>query len=107
MPSYLEAEFNNLWILTYPDIPLEQEFKAIPKRRFRLDFAHPDTKIGIEIQGQLWHKGRHNSGTGLLSSYEKHNLHLANGWLVFQLADKMIAPDWLEIIATAIKQRLK
>lgn len=104
--SYLEEKFLQLWQDNYPDFALEREVQVIPKRRFRLDFAHMTSKIGIEIQGQIWVKGRHNTGSGLLSSYEKHNLHILNGWQVFQLADKMITPDWLDIIASSIESRL-
>jgi hypothetical protein len=104
--SHLETEFSRLWELHYPDLPLEREVKAIPGRQFRLDFAHLGSRVGVEIQGKIWHKGRHSSGAGLLKEYEKLNLHTYHGWRIFKLADAMIAPDWLDKIATTIRQQL-
>jgi hypothetical protein len=104
MPSsHLEDYFERSWQELYPEIALEREVKSIPGRRFRLDFAHTASKVGIEIEGQIWHKSRHTSGSGLLKSYEKHNLNLIHGWRVFQLAEDMICPDWLNLIADTIK----
>jgi hypothetical protein len=104
--SNLEDKFAQLWTTRHPNIILEREILAIPKRKFRLDFASSEALVGIEIQGQLWHKGRHNTGTGLLSSYEKHNLHILYGWSVFQLADKMITEEWIDKIANIIANKL-
>jgi hypothetical protein len=101
--SHLEELFEQFWLELYPDIPLEREVKSIPGRRFRLDFAHIPSKIGIEIEGQIWHKSRHTSGSGLLKSYEKHNLNVIHGWRVFQLAGDMIEPEWIHAIAKTIQ----
>lgn len=60
------------------------EFHHIPGRRFRLDYAWPDYRIGLEVQGGIWTRGRHSRGPGQKTDMEKNNLGILNGWRVFQ-----------------------
>ena len=105
MVSSLEYKFDVLWNKLHPNIDLETEVKLIPKRRFRFDYVHKKSMIAVEINGQIWRKGGHSSGKGLLRDYEKLNLAQAQGFVVFQLAGCMITPDWLNIIAHEIKKK--
>jgi len=104
--SALESKFLNLWESTHSDLLLQREVLAIPKRKFRLDFAHISTQVAIEINGGLWVKSKHSSGVGLLRDYEKNNLLVYHGWKVFQLAEPMINIEWLDKIAQTIKNKL-
>lgn len=105
--SHLETRFKRLFSKLYPSIALvHDEVKPVPKRRFRLDFAHPPTKVGIEISGGIWRRGAHSSGTGIIRDYEKMNLCQINGWVVFQLTARQINADWCEAIAKIIVERL-
>ena len=104
MISHLEQQFADLWVSLYPHIDLHSEYRFSPPRRYRWDFAHPETKVAIEINGQIWHKGGHSSGKGLLRDYEKMNLAASQGWRVFVLAGEMITEQWLGSIANAIQQ---
>ena len=102
MLSQLERHFESLWEEYYPEIDLVAEAKIIPGRRYRFDYAHLQSRIAIELNGQIWKKGGHNSGAGLLRDYEKINLAAANGWRVFQLAPEMVTAENLELIAKTI-----
>lgn len=104
--SELELEFDRLWDYLYPNIDLIAEFRAIPGRRFKFDYCHPQSKVLIEVNGQIWHKGGHSTGKALLRDYEKLNLAHALGYVVFQLAPEMITDKWLKIIAKTIDKRL-
>ena len=55
----------------------------IPKRKFRFDRVHKESKVAIEINGQTWRKGGHSSGKGLQRDYEKNNLAIVQGYQVF------------------------
>lgn len=104
--SNLEIKFKFLWDTHYPKLLYIEEAKNIvPNRRFKFDFAFFDAKVAVEISGQIWQKGGHSSGKGLLRDYEKLNLAQAYGWIVFQLADEMINVYWLKIIFDSIKSR--
>jgi hypothetical protein len=60
------------------------EFLHIPGRRFRLDYAWPDHRIGLEVQGGIWTRGKHSRGAGQKIDMEKNNLGILHGWRVFQ-----------------------
>ncbi len=68
----------------------QRQVPCVPGRRFRLDFADPIHKIGIEIQGGVWAPGKqgHNWGLGIEKDHEKLNLCIIHGWRVFQFSDK-------------------
>jgi hypothetical protein len=95
--------FANLWVTLYPAIDLHSEYRFSPPRRYRWDYAHPTSKVAIEIQGGVW-MGRsgHSGGTGLLKDYEKLNLAASLGWRVFLLTEATIDDRMLGIIAESI-----
>jgi len=57
----------------------KQQVLFHPTRQWRFDFAWPDHKVAIEIQG--FGKG-HNSYAGMSSDYEKHNAAMLLGWKI-------------------------
>lgn len=101
--SPLETKFINLWNNLYPDTLLSKEVKLIPKRQYRFDFAHPFSKVAIEINGGNWVRGRHTRAGALNKEYEKLNLVQIEGYQVFILDGNMITSKWLAKIYEAIK----
>ena len=67
-----------------------REHRFHPSRRWRFDFAYPDEKIAIEIEGGVWIGGRHTRGSGFTSDCEKYNEAARLGWRVFRLTGEMI-----------------
>lgn len=90
------------------------EFEAIQGRKLRWDFAWlnldgPNWQgmgLLLEIQGSIWKKGGHNTGTGMLRDMEKNNLAVLEGWRVLYVAPEHIASGeairWIEA-ALALK----
>lgn len=103
--SSLEWQFDLLWDSLFPDVDLEAEYRAIPGRRFKFDYAHLESRVLIEVNGQIHQKGGHSSGAGLLRDYEKLNLAHSLNYVVFQLAGEMITDDWLKLIEQTIRNR--
>ena len=68
----------------------EREYRFAPPRRYRADFAYPEKKILVEVQGGIYTSGAHSRGVGLERDYEKLNLAQLNGFRVFQFSRKMI-----------------
>lgn len=118
--SALEDQFLGLWQAHNPRIPLEREFSEIDawekdfqeryaktkrSKRYRLDFAHPDSRTGIEIQGGVYMRGRHVTGSGYERDCRKYNLAYTSGWTIFLLTSTM-AKDafWHELISEHIQQ---
>ena len=56
------------------------------KRMWRLDFAWPDKKLALEIEGGIWIQGAHTRGKHFLSDCEKYNTATLLGWRVLRCA---------------------
>jgi len=78
------------------------ELQYIPGRKFRLDIAWQDWKVGIEVQGGTYGRGKrcpycgerkamgHSSITGMIRDREKNNLGILAGWRVFQVDTRQL-----------------
>ena len=77
----------------------EREYLFHPTRQWRFDFAFPEEKIAVEIEG--W--GRHQSFSGFEDDCEKYNSAAKLGWRVFRYTPAMVMRgdainDMLEIL---------
>ena len=82
------------------------EWSFHPTRKWRFDFALPELKIAIEIDGGVFTGGRHSGGIGQLKDMEKMNASAELGWLVFHhIPDEQFNTNHLEQIKNAIKTR--
>lgn len=81
--SKLEEKFMLLINENGIDVPV-REYKFCPERRWRLDFAWIDCKLGVEIDGGVWSNGRHNRGSGFIKDMEKLNMAVKLGWKVLR-----------------------
>jgi len=59
-------------------------------RMFRLDFAHWQSMVAVEIQGGIWSPGGHNTGAGISRDCEKFCLAASMGWRVLPVTGKMV-----------------
>ena len=62
-----------------------EEYKFHPTRKWRIDYAFPDIKLAIEIEGGIWlskygKKSRHFYGKGALCDMEKYSKAAELGW---------------------------
>lgn len=69
---------------------LIKEYRFHPKRRWLFDYADPDIKVAIEIEGGTWTSGRHSRGVGYAKDCEKYNNAILLGWVVFRFTADMI-----------------
>jgi very-short-patch-repair endonuclease len=60
------------------------------KRRWRFDFAWPEPKVAVEIEGGTWAGGRHTRGTGFEEDARKYAEALVQGWKVLRVTRKMV-----------------
>jgi very-short-patch-repair endonuclease len=81
----------------------EAEFRFHPTRKFRLDFAWVQHKVGLEIDGGIWTGGRHTRGAGWLKDTEKLNLLASMGWRMLRCTPQQLCTS--EMLDT-IKQAL-
>lgn len=85
-----------------------KEYRVVPDRKWRFDFAYPDLMIGIEVHGGVWVQGGHTRGSGFIKDREKMNMAQLAGWLVLEFPITTIENkpfDCVEQIARAIELR--
>jgi len=71
-------------------IKFEREFRFHPTRLWRLDFAWPEKKIGVEVEGGIWRPGggAHSRPSNIERDIEKHNTLMQMGWRVLRITGK-------------------
>lgn len=78
----------------------EREYKFHSTRRWRFDFAWPDSMVAVEVEGAIFTGGRHSRGTGMLKDMEKYNTAATLGWTVLRVAKPHLesgeAIRWIE-----------
>lgn len=86
--SHLEIAFS-VWLAQNLDIPEPvTEYAFMPPhapRRWRFDFAWPEQKVAVEIEGLLFKGGRHQRIKGFLADAEKYEAALLQGWTVYRV----------------------
>jgi very-short-patch-repair endonuclease len=73
-----------------------------PERGFEIDFAIPDRKIGIEVEGGIFRKGGHSSGAGIARDIDKHNLALFTGWRIVRVTSSQVSNGEALLLAKAL-----
>lgn len=68
----------------------EQEYRFDALRKYRLDLAFVREKVGIEINGGIWHGNAHSSPLMILRDMEKSNLLVLSGWRVLRFAPAQV-----------------
>lgn len=59
-----------------------REFRFHQKRRWRFDFAYPEIKMAIEVQGGVFTNGAHVRGAFYQKEMEKFRIAAMHGWKV-------------------------
>jgi very-short-patch-repair endonuclease len=69
-----------------------REYRFVPGRRYRADFAWENERLLVEAEGGLFSKGKgwHLSIGGYLDDLEKYNLAALLGWRVLRYTAKEI-----------------
>lgn len=116
--SPLERRFLSLWASFVSAQPLA-ESSLLPvahyrydsaDRRRHFDFAWPEAKLAVEIQGGSFVNGRHIRPSGQAADFRKLNRAQAMGWVVLQANTPMLArgsaESFVELVYAVLKERL-
>ena len=69
----------------------EREYRFMPPRRWRFDFAWPAGKrLAVEVDGATWINGRHTRGKGYEKDCEKFAEAAILGWRVIRVTPAMV-----------------
>ena len=88
--SRIEQQFLLRW--DGPAFVTEHRFH--PVRKHRLDYAWPEAKVGMEVNGAIFGGASgHNTGMGIARDAEKNNLMQEVGWRLIILTAKSNLDD--------------
>jgi hypothetical protein len=84
--------FNRQCEFAHLPIPVP-EYRFHPRRKWRFDWAFPDQKIALEVQGgaYLIAGGRHTRGSGFETDAEKFSEAAILGWRILHVLPKHLA----------------
>ena len=82
--SVIEGKFAlDMRAMKFP--PYQREYRFIASRKYRLDFAWPEVKFGIEVDGAV-----HRIKSRFHSDREKQALALLAGWRILPVTGKHV-----------------
>lgn len=89
------------WQIKAAGLPVPaREYRFDNTRRWRLDFAWPEYRIGIEVEGGLWAFGRHQRQDGYRADIQKYNTLSLRRWILIRTTAEQIksgeALSWIE-----------
>ena len=84
----------------------EAEYRFHPFRKWRFDFAWPEQKVAVEIEGGIWTRGRHTRGAGYLGDLEKYNEAQLLGWIVLRCTPSQLRTKGIALLQRAMKVRM-
>lgn len=65
--------------------------KGEKQRKWRFDFAWPDHKFALEVDGSVFHKGGHTTGKGYTDGCEKVAHALIQGYKVMRVTTGQVS----------------
>lgn len=84
-------------------VEVVREFRFHPTRKWRYDYAIPQHKIAIEVEGGVWTEGRHIRPKGFVEDMDKYNAAAVMGWRVLRITpNTLLNTATLEMIRQAI-----
>jgi len=88
--------------LGIPEPRAEVQFHST--RKWRFDYAWPQYRVALEIEGGVFTGGRHTSGAGFMKDAEKYNYAACMGWAIIRCMPRTLCvAETMTYIAQAIK----
>lgn len=80
------------------------EFKFHDTRKWRMDFAWPNYKLALEIEGGVHTGGRHTRGAGFEKDIEKYNEMSRLGWRIIRITpENLYKVSTIQLIIDCLK----
>jgi very-short-patch-repair endonuclease len=83
------------------------EFRFEAKRKWRFDFAFPESMVALEVEGGVFTGGRHTRGSGFIKDIEKYNHAAVLGWRVLRTTpSELCMGETVQMIKNAIEKTI-
>jgi hypothetical protein len=69
------------------------EYRFAPPRKWRFDWAWPDHRVALEVEGGAFVRGRHNRPDGFVKDIEKYSEATARGWRLIRCTPAMLCTE--------------
>ena len=69
------------------------EYRFHPVRKYRFDWAWPDARLALEVEGGVWSGGAHGRGTGIVRDMAKSTLAAEEGWRIIRVTPSNLATE--------------
>jgi len=69
---------------------IRERLRRAGLKDWRFDFAWPEHRLAVEVEGGSWSKGRHVRGTGFEEDCEKYNAASFDEWAVLRFTTAMV-----------------
>ena len=80
-----------------------REYRFDPGRKWRFDFAFVRDRVGVEIEGGAWVRGRHTRGAGFARDCQKYTRAAVLGWRVLRFTSGQVTSgEALAVIREAL-----
>lgn len=76
--------FGKMIVAGFPGATPEYRFHET--RKWKIDWFIPSIKVGIEIEGGIWIKGRHTRPSGFVKDMEKYNTAAMMGIKIYRIS---------------------
>lgn len=86
-------------------IDLNPEYRFYSERRWLFDYAYPEYKIAIEVEGGIWMEGggAHSRPANIIRDMEKYTRANVMGWKVIRRTpQQLMSAETIELIKEAI-----
>jgi hypothetical protein len=90
-----QKEWLNEELLEHGVPEWEPEHRFHSTRRWRFDYAWPESKVALELEGGAWSQGRHVRAKGFLGDIEKYNEATLLGWKLLRCATDHIGTGYI------------
>ena len=80
-------------------VPFERQYRYVPGRLLCADFAIPELRLLIEVQGWVYTGQAHGSIKGILADLERGNHAALHGWRMMRFSTSDVkcgaAKEWI------------
>lgn len=76
--------------LRIPGLDWQPQYRFLPARRYRADWAELTHRLLVEVQGGQWVQGRHTRGAGYEADCERMCQAAIHGWAMLYVTTGMV-----------------